>query len=106
MLINASKMYEKGRPKNFLPDDTIAQLSDVYLNWKEVDGISKIITNDEAAKNDYNLSPSRYVAQNGKDDTLPLEDAVVQLQKAKEERQKADKKLKEILKELGLWENQ
>jgi len=99
-------MYEKGRPKNFLPDDTIAQLSDVYLNWKEVDGISKIITNDEAAKNDYNLSPSRYVAQNGKDDTLPLEDAVVQLQKAKEERQKADKKLKEILKELGLWENQ
>ena len=89
-----------------MPDDTIAQLSDVYLNWKEVDGISKIITNDEAAKNDYNLSPSRYVAQNGKDDTLPLEDAVVQLQKAKEERQKADKKLKEILKELGLWENQ
>lgn len=106
LLINASKMYEKGRPKNFLPDDTIAQLSDVYLNWKEVDGISKIITNDEAAKNDYNLSPSRYVAQNGKDDTLPLEDAVVQLQKAKEERQKADKKLKEILKELGLLENQ
>jgi type I restriction-modification system DNA methylase subunit len=41
--------------------------------------ICKIITKEEAARNDYNLSPSRYVAQNGEDNTLPLEDAVVQL---------------------------
>lgn len=59
---------------------------------------------EEAARNDYNLSPSRYVAQNGKDDTLPLEDAVVQLQEAEEERQKADEKLKAILEKLGVWE--
>ncbi len=90
LLINASKLYEKGRPKNFLPDSSIEKIAEIYLNWKEEEGISKIISKEEAAKNDYNLSPSRYVAQNGEDETLPLEDAVVQLKEAEEERKEAD----------------
>ncbi|HRR90780.1 MAG TPA: class I SAM-dependent DNA methyltransferase [bacterium] len=102
LLINASKLFKKGRPKNYLPDESIEQISDIYLAWIEEEGISKIITREEAARNDYNLSPSRYVAQNGEDDTLPLEDAVVQLKEAEEERRKADAQLKEILKGLGV----
>jgi type I restriction enzyme M protein len=103
LLINASKLYEKGRPKNFLPDESVERIAEIYLNWKEEEGISKIISKEEAAKNDYNLSPSRYVAQNGEDETLPLEDAVVQLKEAEEERKEADEKLEVILKEMGLW---
>ena len=103
LLINASKLFMKGRPKNFLPDESIKQIADSYLNWEEVEGISKIITNGEAARNDYNLSPSRYVAQNGEDDTLDLEDAIVQLKEAEEEQNEADKKMKAILEEMGVW---
>jgi type I restriction enzyme M protein len=102
LLINASKLFKKGRPKNYLPDESIEQISDVYLNWKEEEGISKIITKEETIKNDYNLTPSRYVAQNGADDTLPLEDAVVLFQEAEEERKEADKRLKAILGGLGM----
>ena len=102
LLINASKLYSKGSPKNFLPDESIEKISNIYLNWKEEEGISRIITNEEAAKNDYNLSPSRYVAQNGVDDTLTLEDAVVLLKEAEEERENADAKLKNVLNELGV----
>jgi type I restriction enzyme M protein len=105
LLINAAHLFEKGRPKNYLPDESISRIADIYLQWKEEEGISKIITKDEAARNDYNLSPSRYVAQNGEDDTLPPEDAVIQLREAEEERQKADEKLKAILQEMGLWKN-
>ena len=43
------------------------------------------------------------MAQHGGDDTLDLEDAVVQLKEAEEERQKADEKMKAILKEMGVW---
>jgi len=100
LLINASKLFAKGRPKNYLPDESIEQISNIYLNWKEEEGISKIITKEEAAKNDYNLSPSRYVAQNDKDDTMPLEDAMVLLKEAEEERAETDKKLGEILEGL------
>jgi type I restriction enzyme M protein len=103
LLINASKLFQKGRPKNYLPDESIEKITDKYLGWNEEEGISKIITREEAARNDYNLSPSRYVAQNGEDDTLDLEDAIVQLKEAEEERNQADEKLKAILKEMGVW---
>jgi len=103
LLINASKFFQKGRPKNYLPDESIEQIADKYLGWNEEEGISKIITKEEAARNDYNLSPSRYVAQNGEDDTLDLEDAIVQLKEAEEERNQADEKLRTILKEMGVW---
>jgi type I restriction enzyme M protein len=103
LLINASKLYEKGRPKNYLPDEAIQKISDIYLNWKEEDGISKIITKEEAARNDYNLSPSRYVSQNGEEDIIPLDDAIVRLQEAEEERREADERLEKVLKELGVW---
>jgi len=101
-LINASKLFKKGRPKNYLPDESIEQIADIYLNWKEEEGISKIIEKEEIIKNDYNLSPSRYVAQNGEDETLPLEDAIVQLKEAEEERKEADEKLGKILLKMGL----
>ncbi len=55
LLIDASQQFAKGRPKNHSP-------------------IHAIITNDEAARNDYNLSPSRYVSTNGKEEVLPLEE--------------------------------
>lgn len=102
LLINASPLYEKGRPKNFLPDNSIEQISEIYLNWEEKEGISKIVNKEEVIKNDYNLSPSRYVAQEGIDDTLLLEDAVVLLQEAEEERKDADEKLNKILEQLKL----
>ena len=102
LLINASGLFAKGRPKNYLPDESIKQISEIYLNWKEEEGISKIVTKEEVAKNDYNLSPSRYVADNGVDDTLPLADAVVLLNEAEEERKLADGKLEEILEKMGL----
>jgi type I restriction enzyme M protein len=102
LLINASKLFKKGRPKNYVPDESIDLIADICLNWKEEEGISKIIAREEAARNDYNISPSRYVSQNGEDDTLDLQDAIVQLKEAEEERKEADEKLQSILKEMGL----
>jgi type I restriction enzyme M protein len=101
LLINASKLFEKGRPKNFLPDKAITDLSNIYLEFKETEGISKIADKEELIKNDYNLSPSRYISTNVEDTTLPLDEAIVLLKEAKEEQQKADTKLREVLEQLG-----
>jgi type I restriction enzyme M protein len=43
------------------------------------------------------------VSVNGKEDVLPLEEAVVRLQEAEEERAEADRELSQILQKLGLW---
>jgi type I restriction enzyme M protein len=102
LLINASKLFNKGRPKNYLAEEHVEHIASIYQNWTAEEGFSAIITNEEAARNDYNLSPSRYVAQNGKEEVLPLEEALVQLQEAEEERAAADRELEEVLKALGI----
>jgi len=102
MLINASQLFEKGRPKNFLPETSIDQIGEIYRSWKEEEGVSRVIKVEDAVKNDFNLSPSRYVTQDGGEEILPLEDAVVQLREAEEERRAADRELRGVLTGLGL----
>ncbi len=91
---------KKADPRTTLPDSTIELVSSIYHNWREEEGISKIVSLDNIAKNDYNLSPSRYVSQNNNDEVLPLDEAVLELKEAEEERQEADRKLQAILEEL------
>ena len=101
LLINASKEFAKGRPKNYLTDENIKRIGDVYKNWEEVDGFSKIITNEEAARNDYNLSPLRYVATGEKEEYLPVDEVLVELEQVEEERKEIDKELDAILRDMG-----
>jgi len=102
LLINASQQFAKGRPKNFLTDEHIGAITDAYLGWQEVDGLSRIIASEEAVRNDYNLSPSRYVALDGGEEVLPLEEALVELAEAEEERREADAELAAVLDKLGM----
>jgi type I restriction enzyme M protein len=102
LLVNASELFTKGRPKNELTDDYVAQIAELYHEWKTEEGLSIIIKITEAARNDYNLSPSRYVSTNDEEPVLPLEEAVVLLREAEEERAEADKALQEVLEQLGL----
>jgi type I restriction enzyme M protein len=102
LLINASNESLKGRPKNYLGEENIKRIADVYLGWQEAEGLSKIIKMDETVRNDYNLSPSRYVASNHQEEVLPLDEAVVLLAEAEEERQAVDKELNTVLIRLGL----
>jgi len=102
LLINASKLFTKGRPKNYLTEEHIERIAACYHEWRIEDGLSAIVTNEEVARNDYNLSPSRYVASNEKEEVLPLEEAVVRLKEVEEERTEADRALWEVLQALGL----
>jgi type I restriction enzyme M protein len=102
LLINGSKKFSKGRPKNFLEDGHIEAIADAYLNWKAVEGLSAIIAKHDAAKNDYNLSPSRYVSTGEQMEVLPLDEAVVQLREAEEELEAANRELEKVLKNLDL----
>ncbi len=101
LLINASRECSKGRPKNYLAGEHITRVAAAYLDWKEIESLSKIITTEEAARNDYNLSPSRYVAVSSEEEYLPVEEAIVELAEVEEERRAIDTELNEILAKLG-----
>jgi len=101
LLINASKLFSKGRPKNYLEEQHIKRIGQAYHSWLAEESLSAVVVKAEVIKNDYNLSPSRYVATGGAEVVLPLEEAVVLLQEAEEERAEADVELEAVLAKLG-----
>ncbi len=101
LLINASKFCEKGRPKNYLTGEHIAYIADLLLTWTAEEYVSAIVSRAEVIRNDYNLSPSRYVSSNDVEPPLPLEEAVVRLREAEEARAEADAKLDAVMARLG-----
>jgi type I restriction enzyme M protein len=107
LLINASKLFSKGRPKNYLEEQHVERIAAAYRKWRAEDGLSAVVAKDEAARNDYNLSPSRYVTTGAEADVLPLDEAVVLLQESEEERAEADRRLDDVLADLGFrgWRN-
>lgn len=65
VLVNASSEFRKGSPKNYLPDDAIGKIADTFLKGEPVANSCAVITNEDAVENDFNLSPSRYLAPPG-----------------------------------------
>lgn len=63
VLLNASRRVQKGRPKNFIPEEDIRPLAAAYLTGEPVEGEIAVITREDAVKADYNLSPSRWIGQ-------------------------------------------
>ena len=100
ILINASLEFEKGRPKNFIPDDKIKKITKAFHEWKNIDKFTKIITKEEAEKNDYNLSPSRYIGNGKEEEYRDVDEILVELAELEEEREKTDRELNEIMKNI------
>ena len=61
VLLNASRRFGKGRPKNFIPEEDIRPLATAFLKGEPMDGEVAVITGRQAGEADYNLSPSRWV---------------------------------------------
>ena len=61
VLLNASRRVQKGRPKNFVPEESIRALAAAYLKGEPLEGEIVVITRQQAEEGDYNLSPSRWV---------------------------------------------
>src|SRR5713226_596197 len=60
-LLNAATEFAKGDPKNYIPEEAITRIADAFKAWREVDKYSRIVEGEEIARNDFNISPSRYI---------------------------------------------
>jgi len=101
-LLNATNEFTKGDPKNYLADDAIARIADNFNGWKEVEKYSRIVTRDEIAKNDFNISPSRYIHTGEADEYRPIAEIVEELEAIEGEAVQTDARLKKVLKTLGV----
>src|SRR5207253_9313890 len=71
-LLNAANEFTKGDPKNYLGADAITRIADTFNAWKEVEKYSRIVSCDEVAKNDFNISPSRYIHTGQSEEYRPI----------------------------------
>jgi len=101
LLINASKEFVRGRPKNYLAEQNISKILKVYQNWEEVEGFSKIITIEDARANDYNLSPLRYISIDEGEELPPVGDILYELNITEKEKEEINAELSNIFSKMG-----
>ena len=97
VLLNASKRVRKGRPKNFIPEEDIRPLATAFLKGEPLEGEAAIITREQAAGADYNLSPSRWVGQTDISAERPIEDILAEMQRLDDEAREIDTSLAKML---------
>jgi type I restriction enzyme M protein len=100
VLVNATQEFRKGTPKNYLPDATIKKISDAFLKAKSEGGFISVITNEEAAKNDYNLLPARYLVSSVDGNWREVPEIVKQLAALDLESATINRELEKILSQL------
>ena len=101
LLINASKDFIKGQPKNYIQEENQKKIVDTFLNWQEIEKFSKIIAKDEVVKNDYNLSPTRYIHTADEEVYRPIGEILEELKELEQESKDIDGELKIIFQKLG-----
>jgi type I restriction enzyme M protein len=101
-LLNAGRDFTKGDPKNYIPEDAIARIAETFMTWEEKDKYSRIVTREEIAKNDFNISPSRYIHTGEGETYRPIAEIVEELDALEAEAKETDAALKEILKRIGV----
>lgn len=102
---NAGKMINRTQ-RAFLKED-IKKLAGVYHSWrnkqgdyKNIAGFCKSETSEQISKNDYILTPGRYVGMaKDRDDGIPFQEKVKQLTEKLRDNLEKSKKLEEQIKE-------
>jgi type I restriction enzyme M protein len=102
LLINASNYFVKEKPKNALTEEGIRAVAEVCRKWETREKLCRVITLDEIREADFNLSPSQFVEINDRASHRPIAEILADLAQAREERERADGELKEILETLRL----
>lgn len=100
-LVNASNEFKKGDPKNYIPDESIERIANAFINWREEDKFARVVGKAEIVKNDYNISPSRYIHTGASEEYRPIAEIVEELDTLETETAGIDAALRGILVKLG-----
>lgn len=97
VLLNASRRVQKGRPKNFIPEQDIRPLAAAWLKGEPVEGEIAVITREQAEQADYNLSPSRWASQSDAAIHRPIKEIVAEMLQLDEQAREIDASLAKML---------
>ncbi|MDO8706317.1 MAG: N-6 DNA methylase, partial [Sulfuricaulis sp.] len=99
-LLNVSREFVKGDPKNYIPEDAIARIAHTFTAWNEVEKYSRIVSREEIAEKDFNISPSRYIHTDEGDENRSITEIIEELDALEDEAQETSLSLRAILSKL------
>ena len=98
LILDASKEFKTGRAQNELLPEHIERIHRWYRDYKNVEGVARVVTLDEVAANDHNLNIPRYVEPKAAQETLSVDEAMKQLKTSADAAFAAEERLIAILK--------
>jgi type I restriction enzyme M protein len=104
MIVNGAEQYEKGTAQNYLRDEHIKTLSETYLAFEDVERLAKVVSVADIAANDFNLNITRYVNLGAAAEQIDVAVEVERLMELVAERDSAEAKMTQHLRELGYVE--
>ena len=102
-LLNASREFAKGDPKNYHPRRRASlRIADTFKAWQEEEKFSRIVTREEIAKKDFNISPSRYIHTGDADEYRPIAEILEELEALDAEAAETTRHFKRYRKARGM----
>lgn len=101
-LLNATNEFTKGEPKNYLAAEAITRIADTFNAWKRIEKYSRIVSCAELEKNDFNISPSRYIHTAEADEYRPIPEIMNELELLESDAAKTNAALRAILRRIGI----
>ena len=93
--------FKTGRAQNELLPENVDRIYGWYRTYQDVEGIARVVTLDDIAKNDYNLNIPRYVEPRVDKEVLTVEEAMKRLRNSATAAITAEDNLVEILTREG-----
>src|SRR5437879_95410 len=79
LILDASKEFKTGRAQNELRPEHVEHTHQWYREYKDLEGVARVVTLDEIAANDHNLNIPRYVEPKNEQAVLTVDAAMKQL---------------------------
>ena len=102
LFINASKEFYTNKPKNQLSEANVKKIINTYIDRKESEKFSRLVSLKEIEKNNYNLNITRYIDSFIKIENIHLDKVQNSLKLRKEERKRNELEIKEICLEINI----
>ena len=101
MLVDATTIYTPLRAQNVMSPENVDEAFKLYSDFADVVGKAKLVSLDDVREKGYTLAVNRYIEKE-KQETVDPEDVKKKFFDAVGEVERAEKKLRELLKKEGL----
>ncbi len=102
LIIDASRQFKRGRAQNELLPEHVERIYQWYTDGRDVAGVARMVNLKEITENDHNLNIPRYVEPVIEEETITVEDALINLKSSLEAAYAAEDRLEHLLRQAGL----